>query len=152
MVDFRMGLSFLRHRPGAGPGGAASQVGGAVRGLLGCAVMVRLRPLLLLLGLALVAAPGVVRAAPEDAFGRLAAAAAALEAERAALSARQAELEARSRVEAAEIERRKAEPVGPVRDLRLGQLLASSQQRADELSRMAADLRRRDQRLGLNPA
>ena len=142
-----MGLSFLRRRPPAGHGGGADRLGGAVRGLLRCAVMDRLRPLLLL-GLALVAAPAVVRAAPEDAFGRLAAAVAALFAERAPLAARQAELEAQSRAEAAEIERRKAEPAGPVRDLRLGQLLASSRQRADELSRMAADLRRRDQRLG----
>jgi hypothetical protein len=64
-----------------------------------------------------------------------------LENESAQLDGRRLRLEYDANALAAEIERIKAEPAGVRRDFRLRELLASSKAKADELTRIAAELR-----------
>ncbi|HZS38860.1 MAG TPA: hypothetical protein VFF06_18635 [Polyangia bacterium] len=66
-----------------------------------------------------------------------------LDGARASLDGRRAQLERESQKLAAEIERLKAEPAGVRRDVRLGELLADSKAKTDELERVAAELRAR---------
>src|SRR5258706_3864387 len=71
----------------------------------------------------------------------------AVDAQRAQLDARRAQLEHDAQSLAAEVERAKAEPAGVRRDLKLGELLAASRAKADELDRVAGDLRARQAQL-----
>ncbi|MSP62045.1 MAG: hypothetical protein EXR72_17275 [Myxococcales bacterium] len=107
----------------------------------------RLRALLFasLFGLGL-AAPNAAFAAT-DPVADLAAEVSRADAARGEVEARRATLEQRSQEEAREIERQKAQPAGVARDYRLGQLLATAQDRASELDQLAADLRSRDESL-----
>jgi hypothetical protein len=71
-----------------------------------------------------------------------------LENEWTQLDASRVRLERESGELAAEIERSKAEPAGVRRDFRLRELLASAKTRADELTRVAGELRARTAPLG----
>lgn len=82
-----------------------------------------------------------------DGVGDLGAELTRLDGARAEVEGRRAALDRKNQEEAREIERLKGEPSGVGRDYRLGQLLASAQERALELDRLQADLRTRDEAL-----
>jgi hypothetical protein len=111
--------------------------------LLEQGLMLGMRPALVL-AVAVFAAGGVARAA-DDIVSAWEQEVADLDAARERVAQRKGALEAESRAEAVEIEQLKSQPAGFRRDLRLGELLASAQQRADELSKVAAELRAREQ-------
>jgi hypothetical protein len=102
----------------------------------GCVRRFSLHVGLLILLLALAARP-----AHADAVSDAQARVLKLENETAQLDGRRLRLEYDANSLAAEIERVKAEPTGVRRDFRLRELLASSKAKADELTRIAAELR-----------
>ena len=105
--------------------------------------MLGIRPALVL-AVATLAVGGAARAA-DDIVSAWEQKVAELDTARAQVAQRKVALETQSRAEAVEIDRLKAQPAGFRRDLRLGELLASAQQRADELSKVAVELRAHEQ-------